>query len=114
MMAYVSETNSFEAFGGLKTAAARLMQEGGLIFFYYFNFNREYVGEKASTRPCFVVFDLVYCNGKSIIDSPLEDRYDLLCNIIVPRDSFLNILPIEKGCSNIDVMTGTSSIIIRF
>ncbi|KAI9356237.1 ATP dependent DNA ligase domain-containing protein [Zopfochytrium polystomum] len=88
LMSFIPETGEFEGFGALKTAANRLIADG----------------ENAVSRPCFVVFDIVFVNGRSLMESPLRDRHALLLKAIRPRPTFLEILTHMEGSTNAQVV----------
>ncbi|KAJ3326597.1 DNA ligase (ATP) [Blyttiomyces sp. JEL0837] len=88
MMSYSVETGRFEEFGALKKAAQRLNEEG----------------EAAISRPCFIVFDVLYANGKSMLESTLMDRYAVLKKIITPKPTYLEILDYQEGTTEADII----------
>ncbi|KAJ3046908.1 DNA ligase (ATP), partial [Rhizophlyctis rosea] len=81
MRAYNTETEMFEPFGNLKTASNDVQR----------------LGDSSILRPCFHVFDILYCNGKSLVDQILCSRYNLLSQIITPKRNCIEILPHEEG-----------------
>ncbi|KAJ3104667.1 DNA ligase (ATP) [Phlyctochytrium bullatum] len=91
MMSYCPETGLFEGFGGLKTAANRLNEQGDV---------------NAQTRPCYVVFDVININGTSLTDQPLKDRYRLLERVFEPRPTYLELLDYEEGQTTQHVVEG--------
>ncbi|KAJ3271659.1 DNA ligase (ATP) [Terramyces sp. JEL0728] len=81
MMEYNTETKSYEPFGTLKTSSLDVKKE-------------QKGGTKARTHPCYVVFDIVYLNGKSLKEHPLEQRFKQLERCIEVKESeYLRILP---------------------
>ncbi|RUP14879.1 hypothetical protein BC936DRAFT_139632 [Jimgerdemannia flammicorona] len=59
---------------------------------------------KNKARPCFIVFDIVYCNGTPIIEQPLSERVAILPKIITEKKGHLEILPHTEGSSVQDVV----------
>ncbi|KAJ3032631.1 DNA ligase (ATP), partial [Rhizophlyctis rosea] len=88
MRAYNTETEMFEPFGNLKTASNDVQR----------------LGESSILRPCFHVFDILYCNGKSLVDTPLSDRYSLLAQVIKEKKNVIEIVPHEVGRTVEDVV----------
>jgi DNA ligase 4 len=88
MLAFNTESKSFEPFGSLKTASneAVLLQEN------------------AVRHPCFVVFDIVYFNGQSLIDEPLTQRYQYLEKVLSKSTEYMQLLPHQIGNNLVDVM----------
>ncbi|KAJ3206547.1 DNA ligase (ATP) [Dinochytrium kinnereticum] len=89
LMSYSVENDEFEGFGVLKTAANRLNEEGEAT---------------ALSRPCFIVFDILYVNGQSLLTSPLSHRHRLLQKIITPRPTFLQILDHQEAKTTAEVI----------
>ncbi|KAI9322804.1 ATP dependent DNA ligase domain-containing protein [Dichotomocladium elegans] len=49
-------------------------------------------------RPCFIVFDIVFCNGCPLLDYPLEDRLRVLNSVVTEKPGALHILSrLEKS-----------------
>lgn len=70
-------------------------------------------GCNAELHPCFVVFDMVYLDGKSIADASLEDRYNLLTKTIKPKSTFFEILPHEVKHSAEDISNSLNEHMLR-
>ncbi|KAJ3277612.1 DNA ligase (ATP) [Borealophlyctis nickersoniae] len=87
MRAFNTETEMYEPFGNLKTASNDVQR----------------LGASSKLRPCFHVFDILYVNGKSLVDRPLSDRYSLLPRFIKEKKNFIEILPHEEGRTVEDV-----------
>jgi DNA ligase 4 len=64
-------------------------------------------------HPCFVVFDIVYLNGKSLAEVPLEERYNALCGNIKECPSHLEILPHEVKSTAKDIFECLSDHMMR-
>ncbi|KAJ3173835.1 DNA ligase (ATP) [Geranomyces variabilis] len=81
MMAYNTETGIYEAFGSLKTASKEVIK----------------LGSGANLRVCYVVFDIVHLNGKSLINEPLSIRYECLKSVFEEKKTYLEINPHSEG-----------------
>lgn len=79
MLAYDPITKDFLPFGTLKSSSSTMASERKLH----------------DPHPCFVVFDLVFLNGQSLIDKPLEERKALLLDANI--DSIEGYLQIIEG-----------------
>ena len=51
-----------------------------------------------------VVFDIIYCNGVSIIEQPLSERIGILPKIIQEKKGYLEILPNTEASSVQDII----------
>ncbi|KAJ3103023.1 DNA ligase (ATP) [Phlyctochytrium planicorne] len=91
LVSYLPDTDEFEGFGNLKTAANRLNEQGLA---------------DAKSRPCFIVFDLLYVNGESLMSSSLKNRFKLLKQMIEPKKTFIEILDFQEGRTTADVIEG--------
>ncbi|KAI8918184.1 ATP dependent DNA ligase domain-containing protein [Powellomyces hirtus] len=89
LMAYNTETQIYEPFGALKTASKEVLQ----------------FGENAKLRVCFIVFDIVYWNGRSLLDQSLTSRYNCLLKVLKEKKTFLEINPHTEGSSVADLIT---------
>ncbi|KAJ3143908.1 DNA ligase (ATP) [Geranomyces variabilis] len=81
MMAYNTETGIYEAFGSLKTASKEVIK----------------LGSGANLRVCYIVFDIVHLNGKSLINEPLSIRYECLKGVFEEKKTYLEINPHSAG-----------------
>ncbi|KAJ3026431.1 UNVERIFIED_CONTAM: DNA ligase (ATP) [Siphonaria sp. JEL0065] len=97
MMSYNVATGLFESFGALKTAANL--------------FNTE--GESAASKPVYIVFDILQYNGKSLLDSPLRDRYKLLNSVLKEKKLKLEILQHAEGVSTDDVVKALDASMVK-
>ncbi|KAJ3319713.1 DNA ligase (ATP) [Boothiomyces sp. JEL0866] len=89
MMEYNIETRTYEPFGTLKTSSIEVKKE-------------QEGGTKAKTHPCYVVFDIVYLNGKSLKEHPLDQRYKQLERCIeIKHSEYLRLLP-HKSVETLD------------
>ncbi|CAG8445348.1 10309_t:CDS:10 [Ambispora leptoticha] len=48
--------------------------------------------DENKARPCFVIFDILYCNGKVLIEKPLSERQMFLRKIVKEKEGHLIIL----------------------
>ncbi|CAM0137506.1 unnamed protein product [Umbelopsis sp. WA50703] len=48
-------------------------------------------------HPCFLVFDIVFCNGVSLIDHPMEQRIEVLQAVVNERRGCLNFISRREG-----------------
>ncbi|CAO3611470.1 unnamed protein product [Cunninghamella echinulata] len=60
--------------------------------------------ESHRAHPCFIVFDIVYCNGHALIDYPLSDRIKVLNNVIKEKPGYLTLLPRQEKSTELDVV----------
>ncbi|KAJ3068801.1 DNA ligase (ATP) [Podochytrium sp. JEL0797] len=97
MMSYNESSGLFESFGALKTAANLFNEKG----------------EAATSKPVFIVFDIVFYNGKSMLTSPLTDRYKLLKGVIREKKNKMEILPHVEGVSTEDVINALDASMLR-
>ncbi|KAJ3298780.1 DNA ligase (ATP) [Rhizoclosmatium sp. JEL0117] len=97
MMSYNVSTGLFESFGALKTAANLYNTEG----------------ESASSKPVYIVFDLLYYNGKSLLESPLQARYNLLKSVIKEKKNKMELLTHVEGTTTDDVIKALDASMVR-
>ncbi|TPX53672.1 hypothetical protein CcCBS67573_g09676 [Chytriomyces confervae] len=97
MMSLNSATGLFESFGALKTAANLFGQHG----------------DAASSKPVFMVFDLLFYNGKSLLDSPLKDRYKLLSSVLRDQPGKIELLKHVEGTTTEDVVRALDASMIN-
>ncbi|KAI9346479.1 ATP dependent DNA ligase domain-containing protein [Obelidium mucronatum] len=97
MMSFNVATGLFESFGALKTAANL--------------FNTE--GESASSKPVYIVFDILYYNGRGLLESPLVDRYKLLNSVVKEKKLKMEILTHTDGVSTEDVVKALDASMVR-
>ncbi|KAH8548349.1 hypothetical protein BGW37DRAFT_523377 [Umbelopsis sp. PMI_123] len=50
-------------------------------------------------HPCFLVFDIVYCNGVSLIDHPLEQRLEVLQAVASEKRGCISFISRKEGAS---------------
>ncbi|RKP08473.1 ATP dependent DNA ligase domain-containing protein [Thamnocephalis sphaerospora] len=48
-------------------------------------------------RPCFMVFDIVFCNGIALVDRPLSQRHELLKKVVCENPGYLQIVPHQEA-----------------
>jgi DNA ligase-4 len=77
MLSFDTETRAFEKFGQLKPAIDSVLKHGAA----------------SKTHPCYVLFDVLYLNGSSLVSQPLEQRDKILQSSLNQKESFLEILP---------------------
>ncbi|KAI8803243.1 ATP dependent DNA ligase domain-containing protein [Cladochytrium replicatum] len=97
MMVYDKQVEGFGKFGHLKTAYKDRLENG----------------DNAILHPCYVVFDVLYLNGRTLVSEPLADRIDLLKKVLTPRQTFLEILPFEEANSAEDIATALNQHMVR-
>ncbi|KAJ3391874.1 DNA ligase (ATP) [Entophlyctis sp. JEL0112] len=97
MMSYNVSTGVFESFGSLKTAANL--------------FNVE--GDRATSKPVYMVFDILMYNDKSLLTSPLRDRYKLLGMVLAPKKGCIEILDHIEGSTTDDVVRALDASMLR-
>ncbi|AMD20157.1 HCR007Wp [Eremothecium sinecaudum] len=86
MVTYNRETNMILPFGLTKTSAGNQL-------------TYEATGEyESSYRPLYMVFDLIYLNGKPLTALELWKRKEYLQKILVPTENVVEILPFSR-CS---------------
>ena len=68
MLAYNVEKSTFEPFGSLKSASRN---------------------DVVHLHPCFIAFDIVYYNGRSLKSTPLRERFNLIQKVFVPNEYML-------------------------
>lgn len=78
MLAYDPITKDFMPFGTLKPSADSAREE---------TFSKVH-----DPRPCFVIFDILYLDGQSLIHRPLKERKELLHQHVNPNDGHLIII----------------------
>ncbi|KAL1919805.1 uncharacterized protein VTP21DRAFT_1736 [Calcarisporiella thermophila] len=54
-------------------------------------------------RPCFVIFDALYCNGTPLLDQPLDKRYEIARRIVEDKKGYIMILPHNLGSTKKDI-----------
>ncbi|KAF9978589.1 DNA ligase (ATP), partial [Actinomortierella ambigua] len=87
MVEYDPATDTILPFGTVKTA-------GG-----------DHSGDANKTRPCLVVFDILYMNGVSILDQQLQLRWDMFDRLIPkPERGRLEVLTHRTGSREQDVI----------
>jgi DNA ligase-4 len=87
MLAYNTETKSFEPFGSLKTASNEAAQH-----------------ENAIRHPCFVAFDILYFNDQSLIDTPLSLRHQYLTKVLNQNTDYIQVLHHQVGYTLQDIL----------
>ncbi|KAI9247434.1 hypothetical protein BDA99DRAFT_525900 [Phascolomyces articulosus] len=86
MMTYDPKLDVFLPFGGLRTAALDTSLD------------------PHKAHPCFVVFDIVYCNNTPLLDYPLKDRIKLLNNVVTENRGWIHLLPRETKTTHQDII----------
>jgi ATP-dependent DNA ligase len=69
--------------------------------------------QEISLHPCFVVFDIVYFNGKSLSDTALESRYKILKENINEEPNFMEILPHQVRNTKDDIFEALKEHMLR-
>ncbi|CAI2176822.1 16107_t:CDS:10 [Funneliformis geosporum] len=82
MIEYDPLMDVYKPFGTLKTAG------------------KDHSDNPNKERPCYIIFDVVLINGKSIIDQPLQKRKDWLRTLITENPGYLKIIN-HKECSTV-------------
>ncbi|KAI8611855.1 ATP dependent DNA ligase domain-containing protein [Chytriomyces sp. MP71] len=88
MMSLNTATGLFESFGALKSAANLFAQHG----------------DNATSKPVYIVFDILFLNGESLLESPLNARYQLLQKVLRDRPGKVEVLKHVEGSSTEDVV----------
>ncbi|KAJ3008763.1 DNA ligase (ATP) [Thoreauomyces humboldtii] len=81
LLAYNTETSIYEPFGSLKSASNEVRK----------------LGINAKLRVCFIAFDVVYLNGKSLLDQPLKNRYEVLLKVFKEKKTYFELNPHQEG-----------------
>ncbi|KAJ3020801.1 DNA ligase (ATP) [Thoreauomyces humboldtii] len=81
LLAYNTETSIYEPFGSLKSASNEVRK----------------LGINAKLRVCFIAFDVVYLNGKSLLDQPLKNRYKVLLKVFKEKKTYFELNPHQEG-----------------
>ncbi|CDH52455.1 dna ligase 4 [Lichtheimia corymbifera JMRC:FSU:9682] len=85
MVAYDPKLDVFLPFGTLKSAA------------------KDQSMDMHRARPCFVVFDIVFCNGTPLLGYPLWERLKVLNKVVTEKYGYLNLLGREEKKTMDDV-----------
>lgn len=80
MVTFDSVSGKILPFGTLKTAAASAT-------------------ESSKTHPCFIAFDLVYLNGESLLDMPLNERRKHLLESVNPIPGYFQVIESKMAAS---------------
>ncbi|OZJ05239.1 hypothetical protein BZG36_02293 [Bifiguratus adelaidae] len=94
MVAYDPIGDQIMPFGTLKTAA------------------KDTTEDKLKPRPCYIAFDILYCNGASLVQFPLQERVKLLPKLFTELKGFLQILPSKEGSKVQDVIDAMDNAIM--
>ncbi|KAK9767959.1 DNA ligase (ATP) [Basidiobolus ranarum] len=54
-------------------------------------------------QPCFMVFDIVFCNNTPVIDQPLSERRKLLKNVVEECDGYLHVIDHIEAASTKEI-----------
>ncbi|KAI8092888.1 ATP dependent DNA ligase domain-containing protein [Halteromyces radiatus] len=93
MVAYDPKLDVFLPFGTLKSSA----KDDSL--------------ELDKARPCFIVFDVVFCNGSPLVDYPLSDRLKVLESLVKPRRGYINILERKERTTEQDILNEMNKVV---
>jgi len=93
MLVYDPNIDDFLPFGSLKTAILDQSEE------------------KMKRRPCFVIFDVLYVNGKCLINQPMVNRIKLLPEIMKEKYGYIMFHKREKGNTTNDIIKALEKII---
>ncbi|ORY95305.1 ATP dependent DNA ligase domain-domain-containing protein [Syncephalastrum racemosum] len=55
-------------------------------------------------RSCFIVFDIVYCNGRPLLEYALKDRLRVLNSVVTEKRGHLNILRRQEKSTHDDIL----------
>jgi ATP-dependent DNA ligase len=58
-----------------------------------------------------VVFDILYLNGKCLLDIPLKDRRKYLCGLIDPKPNILQVIDHVEGTTQEDIVSTLEGIL---
>ncbi|KAG0180060.1 DNA ligase (ATP) [Apophysomyces sp. BC1034] len=86
MIGYDPKLDVFLPFGSLKTTA------------------KDETLDPHKSRPCFIVFDMVYCNGFQMSKYTLADRLKVLNSVVKEKRGYLNLLPREEKSTFQDIV----------
>ncbi|KAL1926334.1 hypothetical protein VTP01DRAFT_5855 [Rhizomucor pusillus] len=86
MVAYDPKLDVFLPFGTLKSSA------------------KDESIDPHKAHPCFIVFDIVYCNGNPLLDYPLSSRLKILGSVVKEKRGNLNLLPREEKSTFQDIV----------
>lgn len=93
MLVYDPNIDDFLPFGSLKTAILDQSEE------------------KMKKRPCFVVFDILYVNGKCLINQPMVNRVKLLPEILKEKYGYIMFHKREEGKTTNDIIKALEKVI---
>jgi len=93
MLVYDPNIDDFLPFGTLKTAIL------------------DQSDEKMKRRPCFVIFDVLYVNGKCLINQPMVNRIKLLPEIMKEKYGYIMFHKREEGKTTNDIIKALEKII---
>ncbi|KAF7730847.1 hypothetical protein EC973_001365 [Apophysomyces ossiformis] len=86
MIAYDPKLDVFLPFGSLKSAA------------------KDDTVDPHKAHPCFIVFDMVYCNGFQMAKYTLADRLKVLSSVVKEKDGYLALLSREEKSTFQDIV----------
>ncbi|RHZ76968.1 hypothetical protein Glove_187g70 [Diversispora epigaea] len=95
MVAYDESLDTYLNFGHLKTVALD-----------------QSVSNHRSAYPLFVVFDVVYINGKTILDQPLEKRHSWLKSLITDKPGHIKVLEHKYGNETSDLTSALDDAVL--
>ncbi|ORX43006.1 DNA ligase/mRNA capping enzyme [Anaeromyces robustus] len=93
MLVYDPNIDDFLPFGSLKTAIL------------------DQSDEKMKRRPCFVIFDVLYINGKCLINQPMVNRVKLLPEIMKEKYGYIMFHKREEGKTTSDIIKALEKVI---
>jgi len=93
MLVYDPNIDDFLPFGSLKTAIL------------------DQSDEKMKRRPCFVIFDVLYVNGKCLINQPMINRIKLLPEIMKEKYGYIMFHKREEAKTTKDIIKALEKII---
>jgi len=93
MLVYDPNIDDFLPFGSLKTAIL------------------DQSDEKMKRRPCFVIFDVLYVNGKCLINQPMSNRIKLLPEIMKEKYGYVMFHKREEGKTTGDIIRALEKVI---
>ncbi|OUM65359.1 hypothetical protein PIROE2DRAFT_7658 [Piromyces sp. E2] len=93
MLVYDPNIDDFLPFGSLKTAIL------------------DQSDEKMKRRPCFVIFDVLYINGKCLINQPMVNRIKLLPEIMKEKYGYIMFHKREEAKTTNDIIKALEKVI---
>ncbi|KAI9344740.1 ATP dependent DNA ligase domain-containing protein [Pilaira anomala] len=99
MIAYDPIIGGFLPFGTLKSTSKN--QEGDLVESVNVNVD---INDVTKPHPCYVVFDVLFYNGKSLINNTLKERLSLLDITVKNQNNHMKVIPRVELNTQEDIM----------